>query len=66
MASSRPRSAALLISVYLDAECGAAWFARLEGFDDPLSPELHTELATDKEELLSDVRRWLDDVLRNS
>jgi hypothetical protein len=66
MASSRATSAALLISVYVDAERGGDWFARLQGFDDPLTPQLRSERVATEEEVLLAVRTWLKEVLRVS
>jgi hypothetical protein len=63
MTSQRARSAALLISVYIDAEGGAAWYAQLRGFSDPAARELITERVSGKVELLLAVRRWLDAVV---
>jgi hypothetical protein len=63
MASPRARSAALLISVYVDAEGGAPWYAMLRAFDDPASPESQAERASDKAQLILAVQRWLDTVL---
>jgi hypothetical protein len=63
MASQRTRSAALLISVYIDADGGAAWYAQLHGFSDPAARELISERASGKAELLLAVRRWLDAVV---
>ena len=63
MTSQRARSAALLISVYIDAEGGAAWYAQLRGFSDPAERELITERVSGKAELLLAVRHWLDAVV---
>jgi hypothetical protein len=63
MASQQARSAALLISVYIDAEGGAAWYAQLRGFRDSAAPEQVTERVSDKTELLLAVQRWLDTVV---
>lgn len=63
MASQRARSAALLISVYIDADGGAAWHAQLRGFSDPAVPELLIKRVSDKTELLLAVQRWFDTVV---
>lgn len=56
----RPRSAALLISLYLDEAGGAGWYAQLRAFDDPTAPESRPERVAGEAELLAHVRRWLD------
>jgi len=58
MASQVPRSAALLISVYMDTEGGAHWYARLRSFDDPAAGAHAVRIATE-EELIQAVREWL-------
>jgi hypothetical protein len=63
MPSERTRSAALLISLYIDADGGAAWFAELRGFSDPAARELLSERVSGKAELLLAVNRWLDMVV---
>lgn len=63
MASKRTRSAALLISLYIDADGGAAWFAQLRGFSDPAAREVFTERVSSKAELLLAVSRWLDMII---
>jgi len=63
MAPSPGRSAALLISVYVDVHGGAPWYARLQGFDDPGAPELRSERVSDKAQLCRAVGRWLEGVL---
>jgi hypothetical protein len=63
MACPRARSAALLISVHVDARGGAPWYAQLRAFDDPESPEVLTERVSDEAELILAVRRWLGTVL---
>lgn len=64
MTTPRARSAALLISVYMDAEGGAPWYAKLQAFDDPASPELLVERVSDQAELILAVQRWLSTALR--
>ncbi len=63
MGSPRPRSAALLVSVYIDAEGGAPWYAQLRAFEDPAAPESQTVRVSDKAELILAIRRWLDKIL---
>jgi hypothetical protein len=63
MSSPRAHSAALLISVYVDAEGGAPWYAQLRAFADPTAPEFITERVSDKARLVLAVRRWLEAVL---
>lgn len=63
MASPRARSAALLISVHVDAHGGSPWYAQLRSFDDPAVPELRTERVSDKAQLILAVGHWLKDVL---
>jgi hypothetical protein len=58
MRSREPRSAALLISLYLDAADGAHWYARLRSFDDPAAGERTVRVAGE-EELIHAVREWL-------
>jgi hypothetical protein len=64
MATPRPRSAALLISLYLDEAGGAGWYAQLRAFDDPTAPESRPERVAGEAELLAHVRRWLDDAVK--
>ncbi len=59
MAPPRARSAALLISVYVDARGGAPWYARLRAFADPAAPGLLTERVSNEDQLLLAVKRWL-------
>jgi hypothetical protein len=66
MASARSRSAALLISVYVDAAGGASWHAQLRSFSDPASGEIQVERASDKDQVVCAVRRWLEAVLEGS
>lgn len=63
MGSPHSRSAALLISVYVDAEGGAPWYARLRAFDDPSTPQFFTERVSDKAQLILAIQRWLEKVL---
>jgi hypothetical protein len=63
MGTPHARSAALLISVYVDAEGGAPWYAKLQAFDDPASPDFLCERVSDKTELLLAVQRWLNTIL---
>lgn len=60
------RSAALLISVYIDDEGGAPWYAQLRAFSDPKAPEFRTERTSDMDELIMAIRRWLETVLAGS
>jgi hypothetical protein len=60
------RSAALLISVYIDAEGGAPWYAQLRAFADPTAPHFLTERTSDMDELLLAIRHWLEKVLAGS
>lgn len=63
MASSRAHSAALLISVYVDADGGAPWYAQLRAFDDPAAAGIRMERVSDKAALILAIKSWLDDVL---
>jgi hypothetical protein len=63
MAMPRPRSAALLISLYLDETGGAASYALLRAFDDPAVSDSIVQRATDRDDILQGVGRWLDAVL---
>jgi hypothetical protein len=63
MATPRPRSAALLISLYLDETGGAASYALLRAFDDPSLSDSILQRATDRDDILQAVGRWLDTVL---
>jgi len=63
MESRRVRSAALLISIFVDADGGAPWYAQLTTFADPAAGELQTRQVSDPDELALAVRRWLDTVL---
>jgi hypothetical protein len=66
MSSPRTRSAALLVSVYIDAEGGAPWYAQLRAFDDPSTPEFLTERVSDKAELINAIGRWLDTIVQST
>ncbi len=57
------RSAALLISVYIDAEGGAPWYARLRAFADPTAPHSLTQRTSDMDELILAVRHWMETIL---
>jgi hypothetical protein len=63
MSSQRARSATLLISVYVDTEGGAPWYAQLRAFADPAAPEFLTERMSDPAHVILAVRRWLEAVL---
>jgi hypothetical protein len=63
MASQRARSAALLISVYVDTEGGAPWYAQLRAFTDPAAPQFLSERISDQANVILAVRRWLEAVL---
>jgi hypothetical protein len=63
MGSRSAHSAALLISVYVDAEGGAPWYAQLRAFDDPAALEFLTEHVSDEAQLILAVRHWLETVL---
>jgi hypothetical protein len=63
MATPRPRSGALIISVYIDGEGDERWFARLRGFDDPLTSDQQFDLVSDREDLVAAVRAWLETIL---
>ena len=63
MNAQQPRSAGLLISVYVDEDGGAPWYARVQSFDDPAAPDFLVERIADKAQLVLAVRRWLQSVL---
>jgi hypothetical protein len=62
----RARSAGLLISVYVDAEGGAPWHARLCAFDDTDAASVRVERVSDSAGLTAAVLRWLDQVTGHS
>jgi hypothetical protein len=64
MATPRSRSAALLISIYLDDPSGAGWYAQLRAFDDPTTDDSRVERVTGEVEVLAQVRRWLAQVVQ--
>jgi hypothetical protein len=66
MASPRARSAALLISVYVDVQGGAPWYAQLRAFDDPAAADLLTERVSSEDQLILAVQRWLKAALEES
>ena len=53
----------MLISVYIDPDGGAPWYAQLRAFDDAAAAELMTEQVSEPEQLIAAVRRWLEAVL---
>jgi len=53
----------MLISVYIDPDGGAPWYAQLRAFDDATTPESMTERVSEPEQLIAAVRRWLEAVL---
>jgi hypothetical protein len=57
------RSAALLISVYIDTEGGAPWYAQLRAFTDPTAPHFRTQRTSDMDQLLLTVREWLETII---
>jgi hypothetical protein len=59
MATPLPRSAALLISLYVDEAGGAGWYAQLRSFDDPTSAESTVQRVAAEHQLVEAVRRWL-------
>ena len=66
MGSPTPRSAALLISVYIDVEGGAPWYALLRAFADPTASKFRVERISDSDALVLAVRDWLEAVLASS
>jgi hypothetical protein len=62
MSTRRTRSAALLISVYVDSDDGAPWYAQLRAFDDPAA-DIRAEQVREPDQLIDAVRRWLDSVI---
>jgi hypothetical protein len=52
-----------LISVYIDAEGGAPWYAQLRAFADPSAPNFLTERTSDMDELMLAIRHWLETIL---
>jgi hypothetical protein len=65
VAGPRARSAGLLISVYVDADGGAPWHARLCAFDDDAA-NVRVERVSDPADLTAAVMRWLDQVIGHS
>lgn len=57
------RSAALLISVYIDTEGGAPWYAQLKAFADPKDPDFLMQRTSDMDQLLVAVRDWLETII---
>jgi hypothetical protein len=65
VAGPRARSAGLLISVYVDADGGAPWHARLYAFDDAATT-VRVEKVSDAADLTAAVMHWLDQVIGHS
>jgi hypothetical protein len=53
----------MLISVYVDPDGGASWYAQLRAFDDAVAAGFLTERVSEPEQLVAAVRRWLEAVL---
>lgn len=66
MPAPRARSAALLISVYVDDSAGAPWYAQLRAFEDAAVSGIRTEQVSGHDELVAAVTCWLDAVLNGS
>ena len=66
MTTPRARSAALLISVYVDDSAGAPWYAQLRAFEDAAAAGVLTEQVSGHDDLVAAVTRWLDAVLKGS
>jgi hypothetical protein len=58
-----PRSAALVIVVHLDEEPGAPSYATLEAYDSLADSRYLIGRASDADDLVRIVRRWLESVL---
>ena len=58
-----PRSAALVIGVHLDDGLGAPWYATLEAYDDLARSRYVIGRASDTDDLVRMVQRWLQSVL---
>lgn len=56
------RSGALLVSVYLDADDGQAWYGRVLSYRDSLNPEGTLSVQTTVDGLCELVRRWLEEM----
>ena len=63
MSPPHPRSAALLVSLYVDEVGGAGWYAQLRAFDDPTAPESPVERVSGEAQLIEAVRGWLAGVV---
>ena len=53
----------MVIGVHLDEESGAPWYATLEGYDDLAESRYLIGRASDTDDLVRIVRRWLESVL---
>jgi hypothetical protein len=58
-----PRSAALLIRIFVDATDGAGWYGRVQAVAEPETPELEPESVLSEDELVQVVRRWVKAVI---
>ncbi len=58
-----PRSAALLVRIFVDAADGAGWYARVQSVAEPDAPALEPEAVMSEDELIRIVRRWITAVV---
>jgi len=58
-----PRSAALLVRIFVDAPDGAGWYARVQSVAEPDAPALEPESVMSEDELIQVVRRWITAVV---
>jgi len=58
-----PRSAALLVRIFVDAPDGAGWYARVQSVAEPDAPAVGPESVMSEDELIGVVRRWIKEVV---
>jgi hypothetical protein len=58
-----PRSAALLVRIFVDAPDGAGWRARVQSVAEPDAPAFEPEWVMSEDELIRVVHRWITAVV---
>ena len=58
-----PRSATLLIRIFVDAPDGAGWYARVQSVAEPDAPAFEPESVMSEDELVQVVRRWIKSII---
>lgn len=59
------RSAALVISAYVDPDSTPGWYARISGYRDAFSPEVTSPTQITVDGVCKVVRAWLEDIIRD-